>query len=408
MNSAFKRPSDQLRVVAMGYIVRCPIGGMAWHHLQYVMGLSAVGHDVIFLEDSGDDPWACYDPQRGVTDHDPSYGLQFARDTFARVGLADRWAYHDALASSWHGPAAERIIDFCGTADLVLNLSGANPLRDWVSKIPVRVYVDTDPVFTQLRHVSDPVSLKRARQHTAFFSFGGNFARTDHLIPDDGLPWQPTRQPVVLDAWPVLPAPDTGAFTTVMQWDQTLQNVPRSFNGLAYGRKSDSFEAYKDLPQLTSATMELALGGGAAPRDELRRKGWRLIDPLAVTRTPWTYQEYIQESKAEFSVAKHGYVVTRSGWFSERSAGYLASGRPVVVEETGFSTWLARTGGVLSFTSSQEAAAALKEVSAHYAFHCREARTLAEEYFDSKKVLSFLLKHAITQDASIPRGLEAQ
>ena len=363
-----------------------------------------MGHDVLFLEDSGDDPWACYDPQRCVTDENPSYGLQFARDTFARIGLADRWAYYDALASRWHGPAAESVVDFCRTADLVLNLSGANPLRDWVSQIPVRVYIDTDPVFTQLRHVSDSARLERAKQHTAFFSFGGNFTRSDHLIPGDDLPWQPTRQPVVLDAWPVLPAPDTGAFTTVMQWDNTLQNVPRNFKGLLFGRKSDSFEAYKDLPQLTSTTMELALGGEAAPRDELRRKGWRLVDPLKITETPWTYQEYIQESKAEFSVAKHGYVVARSGWFSERSAGYLASGRPVVVEETGFSNWLTRTGGILSFTNSQEAAAAIEEVSARYAFHCRMARALAEEYFDSNEVLSFLLRRALTQDDSTALG----
>ena len=385
----------------MGYIVRCPVGGMAWHHLQYVLGLSAMGHDVLFLEDSGDDPWACYDPQRGITDRDPSYGLQFARDTFNRLGLADRWAYYDALASCWHGPAAESIIDFCSTADLVLNLSGANPLRDWVSNIPVRVYVDTDPVFTQLRHVSDPTRLERAKQHTAFFSFGGNFARADHLIPDDGLPWQPTRQPVVLDAWPVLSAPDTGAFTTVMQWDKTLQNVPRSLNGVSYGRKSDSFEAYKDLPQRTNAIMEIALGGGAAPRKELRREGWSLVNPLEITRTPWTYQEYIQKSKGEFSVAKHGYVVTRSGWFSERSAAYLASGRPVVVEETGFSNWLERTGGVLSFANLEEAVAALEEVSAHYGFHCRQARAIVEEYFDSREVLSLLLKDAFTWGASI-------
>jgi hypothetical protein len=380
----------------MGYVVRCPIGGMAWHHLQYVMGLAAMGHEVLFLEDSGDHPWACYDPQRGVTDADPSYGLQFAGETFERVGLGRHWVYHDAIGFRWHGPAAEGVAKFCKSADVVLNLSGANPLRPWVSEIPVRAYIDTDPVFTQLRHLSDRGRLERTRQHTAFFSFGENFVRPGHAIPDDGLSWRPTRQPVVLDAWPVILGPASGHFTTVMQWDKTLQNVPRKFRGRFYGCKADSFEPYMELPWLSGVALELAVGGCDAPRSELRGKGWKLRNPLEVTRDPWTYQKYIQRSKAEFSIAKHGYVTARSGWFSERSAAYLASGRPVVLQDTGFSDWLDCGEGVVPFDSLSSAALGLRDVVARYEDHCLSARRIAESYFDSGKVLSRLLDEAFS------------
>lgn len=382
---------DTLRIVVLGYIVRCPIGGMAWHHLQYVLGLAQLGHDVYFIEDSGDEQWACYDPARSVTDPDPGYGLKFIEQIFQQVGLDHRWAYHDALGTRWYGPAANRIDELSRTADLVLNLSGSNLLRDWVMRIPVRVYVDTDPVFTQLRHLSNSSRLDRALQHTTFFSFGENIGQASCNIPDDGIAWQATRQPVVLDAWPVTPGPAAGSFTTVMQWDKTLQDVPLEHNGQRYGRKADSFTAYYDLPKRSGERLELALGGSAAPRHELAANGWGIRDPLAVTRDPWTYQQYIQESKGEFSVAKQGYVVARSGWFSERTACYLASGRPTLVEDTGFSNWLPCGMGVIAFSNPDEAIQGLDEINSNYMTHCSAARDTAEQYFDAGRVLTELI-----------------
>src|SRR5687767_5068557 len=123
---------SSLRIVALGYLVRGPLGGLAWHHLQYVMGLAQLGHDVYFLEDSGDTPWCCYDPERNLTDADPTYGLGFAAHAFSLVGLADRWAYWDAYTQQWHGPAGERALSICNDADILLNLSGANPIRPWM------------------------------------------------------------------------------------------------------------------------------------------------------------------------------------------------------------------------------------------------------------------------------------
>lgn len=373
------------RIVVLGYIVRGPLGGLVWHHLQYVTGLRALGHDVLFVEDSDDYP-SCYDPSRHVVDTDPSYGLEFATQAF---GSADLWAYFDAHGNRWLGPAASSAKAFCESADVVLNVSGVNPLRDWVAKAPVRALIDTDPAFTQIRHLTDPAARERAMQHTAFFTFGENFGKPGCSIPDDGLPWVPTRQPVTLDAWEITPGPESGSFTTVLQWDSY---PPREHDGRRFGMKSDSFAEFLDLPSRSPETFELALGTANAPRELLRGNGWCLRDPLAVTKDPSSYQDYIRSSKGEFSVAKHGYVASRSGWFSERSAAYLASGRPVVVQDTGFTDWMRTGAGVVPFSSLEEAAEAVARVSGEYERHCQAAREIAAEYFDAAKVLPALLE----------------
>lgn len=382
---------EGLRIIVLGYIVRGPIGGMAWHHLQYVMGLAQLGHEVYFVEDSNDYP-SCYDPTRHVTDTDPAYGLKFAKKTFDRAGH-NGWAYYDAYNQRWHGPCRDKIVEKCETADLLLDLSGVSRLRPWVMKIPVRVLIDTDPVFTQLRHLTSPSARCDALKHTAFFSFGENIGSDSSSCPDDHLPWQPTRQPIVLDAWHVTPAPEHGKFTTVMQWESY---PPLEYNGKRYGMKSDSFGPYLDLPEKTGSIFELALGSADAPRDLLRSKGWLLRNPLEVTRDIFTYQRYIQESRAEFSVAKHGYVTSWSGWFSERSAAYLASGRPVLVQDTGFTEWLETGYGVIPFSNIKEALYGIEEINSRYEFHCRAARAIAKEYFDARKVLSQLIEGAIS------------
>lgn len=379
-----------MRVVVAGYIVRGPLGGMAWHHLQYVLGLARLGHDVAFVEDSDDYP-ACYDPECEEMTEDPSYGLRFARAAFARLGLGDRWAYHDAHVGHWRGPLAEEAESWCRNADVVLNVSGANPLRPWLLDAPVRVLIDTDPVFTQVRHLGDRAARREAERYTSFFTFGENFGRSGCTIPDDGFAWAPTRQPVVLDAWQVTQGRRRAPWTTVMQWQAY---PPVEYEGARYGLKVDSFEPYANLPERTSEKLEIALGSAGAPRRRLRKIGWRVRDPHQPIRDPWAYQRYVRESKGEFSVAKHGYVASRSGWFSERSAAYLASGRPVVIQDTGFSEWMETGTGVVAINSPEEALAGLADVEARYEEHCRAARRICERYFDSAAVLGSLLERA--------------
>lgn len=382
---------ERCRILVVGYIVGGPLGGLVWHHLQYVMGLARLGHDVYFIEDSHDYP-SCYDPERNTMDRDPSYGLKFTERIFRELGLEDRWAYYDAHTAQWFGPCAGRALELCRTADMLLNMSGKTVLRPWFMEVPAKILVDTDPVFTQVRHLTDEAAHQQGSAHTAFFTFGENFGTDGASVPDDGFPWQPTRQPVVLDAWPVTPGPRSGRYSSVLNWESY---AGCEFGGRTFEMKSASFMPFMQLPEKSGARLELAVGSKDAPRRTMRRNGWSILDPREPTRTPWTYQDYIRQSKGEFGIAKHGYVVTRSGWFSERSAAYLASGRPVVVQETGFSDWLDADMGVRSFNTPEEAVAALEDVDSAYEAHCRAAREVAAEYFDYRKVLASLIARAI-------------
>jgi hypothetical protein len=383
--------TDRLRIVLLGYIVRGPIGGMTWHHLQYALGLRALGHEVLFLEDSDDYP-SCYDPSRHLVGSDPTYGLAYADNVFSRFDASDSWAYYDAHCDSWHGPAAHDAIGFCKEADLLINVSGVNPLRSWTASILRRAFVDTDPVFTQVAHLTDECKLRRAAAHNLFFSFGENIGQLQSRVPQDGFAWQPTRQPLFLDAWEMTKSPRGAPLTTVMQWD----SYPAAeYQRQRYGLKSRSFAEFGDLPHMHAAAFEIALGGHAAPREELKTQGWRITNPLEITPDPWTYQQYIRESKAEFSVAKHGYVVSRCGWFSERSACYLASGRPVITQETGFSDQLPTGRGLWAFSDVPSALAALDALNSGYDGHCQAARDIAEACFASAHVLSSLVDRAM-------------
>ncbi len=392
-----------LRIVLLGYIVRGPIGGMTWSELQYLLGLARLGHDVYFVEDSDEYP-SCYDPSRHATDNDPSYGLQYAAEILNSVGMGDRWAFHDAHAACWHGPRAANIKQICKTADVLINLGGVNPLRPWLADIPIRILIDKDPVFTQIHNATTPEKKEFCLHHTALFTFAENIGQPKARVPDDGLQWYPTRHPIVLDMVEPGPGPTMARFTTVMQWEsyRTLNH-----GGRRYGMKSESFIPYLSLPQRTACVLELAVGSPSAPRDLLLRHGWRLSDPLVVTRDVSTYLRYIRDSMGEFSVAKQGYAETYCGWFSERSATYLATGRPVVTQETGFSEWLDSAGGVFPFRNLEDVLAALEEISTRYEFHCCTARAVAEKYFDSRKILSLLLERAMCPEAVAPRNRHA-
>lgn len=376
-----------LRIVVLGYIVRGPLGGLVWHHLQYVIGLKQLGHDVMFVEDSEDHP-ACYDPSRHVVDDDPTYGLAFLQQTFELVGLDVPWAYYDAHRARWLGPSADDAVAWCRTADVAINLSGVNPARPWLDTIPVRAFVDTDPVFTQIRSLTDSDYRALIDWHTVHFTFGERISGGASEVPDDGIAWQPTRQPVVLDCWKPNVGPPGGAYTTVMQW-QSYQ--AREFDGRRFGMKSESFDAIESLPAHTAVPLAVALGGEAAPVERLRDLGWGVLDPLSVTRTAESYRQFLRDSRAEFSVAKHGYVEGVSGWFSERSAVYLASGRPVVTQDTGFSGILECGHGLFAYDSIETAIYSIEQIESDYADHCAAARRVAEASFDAAMVLRDLV-----------------
>ena len=388
--------SQSLRIIVLGYVVRGPLGGMVWSNLQYLQGLAQLGHDVWFVEDSDDYP-SCYDPVADSTSTDPAYGLQFAQAAFERIGFGERWMYYDAHTSLWHGPGARDWQSVLHSADLLLNLCGVNPIRPWLQSIKVRALVDEDPAFTQIRNLTDEWSKQRTLEHNVFFTFAKNFGKPRCTVPDDGIAWRATHQPLLLDSIRATPGVPGGNFTTVMQWNSY---PPREFGNRSYGMKSDSFEAYVTLPQrVPQERLELGLGASTPIHERLKVSGWRTVDARIPTRDPWIYQDYVSASKAEFSVAKQGYVTSRSGWFSERSVTYMASGRPVVIQDAGFTDWLPCGVGILPFSTPDEAVAAMEDASARYDMHCRAARELAEQYFDSRKVLGQLVEDCFSSQA---------
>lgn len=382
--------SSALRIVVTGLIAQYPMGGMTWHYLQYVLGLARLGHEVYYIEDTGQWP---YQPSADGLAKDCAFNVDYLGTLMARFGLENRWAYRFPWHSQWFGlPEAtrKRAIE---TADLLINVSGTLEHPEEYRSAKVMAYVDTDPVFTQVKIASgNDYFRKLIEQHDVLFSFGEH--QSEHT-PQTGHDWIPTRQPVVLEEWQPQPG-HREVFTTVMNWSSYK---PLEFQGKAYGQKDIEFKRFMDLPELVAPTvLELAAAQGKEqklPKELLVHKGWRLVDPREVCADLDGYRDYVRSSKAEWSVAKNGYVVGQSGWFSCRSACYLAAGRPVVLQETGFSKVLPVGEGLLSFSTPAEAREGIRQVEADYDRHSRAARAIAEECLDSDKVLSHLVERAL-------------
>jgi hypothetical protein len=386
-----------LKIICSGYCVRYPLGGLSWHHLQYLIGFQRLGHNVIFFEDYG---WSnsCFDPALDVMSADPGYGINYMQRLLEPYGLQNRWCYL-AENGDAHGLTRKQLARECREADVYFNLSNIN----WIPELEEcrrRVLIDTDPVFTQIGAHGMGGSLSR---YDALFTYGENVHESDCAMPTAGARWLATRQPIVLDLWPVKKADPGAPFTTIMNWSPLGDCV---HEGRVYGQKEREFEPFFSLPRDTGASMQVAVKVPTDVRQRFVAGGWTIADPIRITRSPFSYQSYLRSSKAEFSVAKHGYVTTRCGWFSERSAAYLASGRPVVVQDTGFSRRLKADDGLIPFNSREEAVAGVEKVKQRYAAHCRAAREVAEQYFDARKVLTSLLDRSF--DRRLPPAAVAQ
>jgi hypothetical protein len=408
-----------LRIIVTGLIGQHPIlGGITWHYLQYVIGLARLGHDVYYFEDSGEYP---YNLHGGASGDDwevmePTGNLDNLASIMSRYGFADRWAYRFPLKSEWFGLSDRRRRRIVQSADLLINVSGSLEYPEKYREIPCLVYIDTDPMVSQIKIVAGGGELlERVEMHDSHFSFGESLTEA---VPDTGHRWRPTRQPIALSEWrPSTPRGES--FTTVMNW---TSYAPLVYSGRTYGQKDLEFKRFLKLPlKVAPAELKVALSGtlyhkwksedvslpagiveldgakktNVTPRDLLDYTGWRVVDAYEACGNLDSYRNYIESSKAEWSVAKNVYVLGQPGWFSERSACYLAAGRPVVVQDTGFAGVLPVGEGILSFRTVQEAAAAIKEVDTNYVQHARAARDIAETYFDSDKVLTHLIDEAM-------------
>ena len=398
-----KSKNNSLNIIVLGFIIRRPLGGQIWHYLQYILGLKQLGHNVYYLEDSGDHP-DYFDSNNNYLSTDYSFGIDYIKDIFQRFNIDDKWALFDSNTDKWIGPVSNKISKIISECDLLLNISGLNPIRDWFLEIPVRALIDTDPVFTQIRHLTRPWQPKNwsfahnwqeATKHNVFFTFGENIPNKQLDIPDDNLPWKNTRQPVVLDLWDYKSENQNGKFTTVMNLNTYGSEY---YKNLFYGNKNDTFKEFLTLPKLTNSNLEICINLSHASRISLQNNGWTLIDPAKLNNDPYYYKTYIQESKSEFSIAKHGYVVSKCGWFSERSANYLASGKPVLIQETGFSEWMETGIGVIPFNNMDEALSGIEDVLSNYDKHRKYARSIAQEYFDSRTILTNLVEHSMNQN----------
>lgn len=363
------------------------MGGIALFYVQYCLGLRDLGVDVAYVENS-DGVWP-YDPQRDEPAATGAYTVPWLTDLFAGFGL--RWAYQDP-AGMYHGASEREVEAWCDGADLLLNVSGSHVLGAHHRRVRARAYIDTDPGVVQVRAAGgDPSAWSSLGDHQLYFTYAEALGRDTCRIPDLGIAWRTTRPPVHLPLFTPLPPAADGAYTTVMAW---RVYEPLLWGGERWGNKEDEFHHLAAMPGRTGLPLELAVRGHGVPYDELRTLGWRLRDPRGPTRTVEAYLDYLRASRGELTVAKQIYVRSGSGWFSERSANYLALGRPVITQDTGFSAHLPTGRGLLAFDDIDGAEAALRSVETDLAGHGAAARAIAETHFDARLVLSRMLSDA--------------
>jgi len=380
-----------MKAIVAGMIATFPLGGVAWDYGQYALGLEKLGFEVYYLEDTG---WMTYSPREKQYVEQPTYAIDFLQRSlsFFSETLGRRWHVR-SMDGRTFGMDAESFARIVREADLFLNVSGGTLLRNEYLDCRRKVLIDTDPgvnhfsVFPR-QDLAEPWSTgKNYRAHEFFFTFAERAGKEDCLLPALGLNWRPTRHPVLIDHWKAEGA--AGAWTTVMSWKNFLDVV--EYRGVRYGAKEIEFERVKTLPQHSRAHFEVACGG-EPPAQEWREYGWSVLDAHEVSSDAHAYRDYIQGSRGELSVAKNVYVATRSGWFSGRSACYLAASRPVVVQDTGFSESIPCGSGLHAFSNMDEALTAVEAVEADYARHSEAARAVAETYFASDVVLGQLLE----------------
>jgi hypothetical protein len=361
-------------VISAALAQRPGAGGHTWFALQYLLGFRALGWEVTLVDR--------LDP--GM----PRDGINYLAEEMERFGLGGEWSVLLPEGRSAGLPRAE-VERRLASADFLLNVMGYLDDEELLALPPLRVFLDVDPGFGQMWRelgLADPFA-----GHDRFVTVGLEVGRSGCEVPGCGLEWIPTLPPVVLSRWPAVAGGD--AFTSVATWRGPYG--PVEYDGRTYGLRVHEFRRFLALPERATGSFELALAidaGDAADLERLRQAGWTLLDPAAIAADPVSYRRFIQASAAEFTVAKAMYVDSRSGWFSDRSACYLASGKPVVAQETGFANHLPTGEGLLAFATLDEAVAAVEAVRAEPARHARAAREVAVEHLDAGRILGRLVE----------------
>ena len=402
--------SRKLRLIIMGILGRTPLAGVSWQVLHFLEGFRRLGHEIYYIEDTGG--WA-YHPLRTNADHEAEkayeINLQYAVNHVARVmsshGLQDRWAYRSRLDDRTFGLSETQVSNAFENADALVNLTGSTQLFEEHARVPVRIYLETDPVLPQIEVAQDDrkrIDLLSA--HTHHFTYGENLGALDCGVPVTRFEYLPIRQPIVLDWWTGYAQSGSTLngrpqsrpyFTTIAKWRQPGKDI--DWNGETYSwSKHVEFLKFIDLPRRTEQEFELALAWQDEKDQEaipqLRSHGWRIIDAISLSLDTAPYRQYILRSRGEFTVAKDQNIRLRSGWFSDRSACYLAAGKPVVTQDTAFGNILPVGRGLFAFRNMEDILTAINTIESDYDQHSRAAREIAQEYFAAEKVLRSLIE----------------
>jgi hypothetical protein len=367
-------------------------GGEAWVRLSWIRGLRRLGFDVWFVEQM--DRATAVDAAGAPASFADSENRRYFEDVVERFGLAGRASllFDDGREAS--GVPLDELLPVADEARLLVNISGHLDLEPLMRRLRRKAYVDLDPGFTQFWH-ADGTGAFKLEGHDVYFTVGESIGRPECPIPTCGLEWKAVRPPVVLEDWPVSDHGDPDRFTTVGAWRGAFG--PVDFAGRTYSLKVHEFRKVIELPRRVPQRFEIALDihpGDHRDREALEENGWTLVDPRAAVPGPLEFREYVQGSGAEFSVAQGIYVETRSGWFSDRTVRYLASGRPALVQDTDFSAHLPVGEGLVPFSDLDSAVAGAQRIAADYDTHRAAARALTESHFDSDIVLTRFLGEA--------------
>jgi hypothetical protein len=380
------------KIIVFGILFWYPLAGVTYQFLHYLIALRKLGYDPYYIEDSG--RWV-YDPHINDISPDASSNVAAVAPLLAAHGFGEHWAFRGNYPDGrCYGMAEEQILQLYRGADAFLNVTGAQEVREEHLACPRRIYVESDPFVSQVKVAQgDAGTIAMLAAHDTHFSFGENLGATDCAVPVQRFDWLPTRQPVALELWDRTRSADGKSYTTVTTWHNKGKDV--TYDGdVFYWTKDREFEKFLDLPQRRRVRFELAAGVDAEVRRRLLALDWGLTDSIEISRDIDRYRKYIQGSRGEFTVARDQYVRPRTGWFSDRSACYLASGRPVITQETGFSKYLPTGRGLFAFQTMDDILAAVDAIESNYNGHCRAARDIAEEFFAAEKVVGSLLNRA--------------
>jgi hypothetical protein len=375
-------------IVIAGSLAQRPgRGGHTWVFLQYLLGFRKLGWDVLFVDRL--EPDMCVDECGRPTTIDDSWNVRYLHEVMGRFGLECTFALVCGGTTRTIGLTRPALLERVRSSAALINVMGFLNDEEILSAAPTRIFLDIDPGFGQMWQA---LGLHNTFcGHDAYVTIAGNIGEPSCAIPTCNLSWLMTRPPVVLDEWPVASDTESRPITSIVSWRGAYG--PVTYGGRTYGLRAREFRKFASLPRHADGPFELALdihAGDAQDVDLLRENGWLLVRPRQVAGDPWRYADYIRGSAAEFMAAKSMYVETNSGWVSDRSICYLASGKPVLAQDTGIARLLPTGEGLLTFTTLEEAAEAVERVRREPRRHAQAARRLAEEYFDSSLVLGAL------------------